>query len=91
VGYLQLYSSPTAIKMKTHIMCLKSKVDVRIRKKRWLRDARGEREPAHHARHAKHASYEKCPSTTPMRNAYGVCTACARRAHGVRKQAEVRT
>jgi hypothetical protein len=30
VGYLQLYSSPTIIKMKTYIMCLKGKVDTHI-------------------------------------------------------------
>jgi hypothetical protein len=54
-----------------------------IRKKRWLRDARGEREHADHARHAKHASYEKVPSTTPHRT-----MAWAQRAHRVQTVTE---
>jgi hypothetical protein len=61
-----------------------------IRKKRWLRDARGEREHAHHAHHAKHASYEKVPSTTPQRTlqrAHGVGTASAQSINAGRRTA----
>jgi hypothetical protein len=61
-----------------------------IRKKRWLRDARGERVHAHHARHAKHACHEKVPLRTPqrtMQRAHGVGTACAQSINADRRTA----
>jgi hypothetical protein len=61
-----------------------------IRKKRWLRDARGEREHARHARHAKHASHEKVPLRTPQRTlqrAHGVGTASAQSINAGRRTA----
>jgi hypothetical protein len=72
----------------------KKKSRSNIRKKRWLRDARGERVHAHHARHAKHACHEKVPLRTPqrtMQRAHGVGTACARRRRSAANVGRART
>jgi hypothetical protein len=81
----QLFGSAPGTDMSRYLLSSGS-----IRKKRWLRDARGEREHAHHARHAKHASHEKVPLGTPQRTlqrAHGVGTACAQSINADRRTA----